>query len=279
MGIIEAVILGITQGLTEFIPVSSSGHLTVLPYLFGWQAPSLIFDLALHAGTLVALLWYFRFKLIAIVKAILPSNKDTSTKTESTRLILNVAVATIPAAILGYLLKDLIQVIYKSNDAVQAQAAIIYTIVALIGVGVMFIIIDRVEWGEKSLKDLSLRNAFLIGVAQVIALIRGVSRSGITLMTGQFFGLKRSDAAEFAFLMSIPIMFLTTLLGIKDLVQLSGTALTAELFPAMVGMVTAGVSGFFAIKFLLQFLKKHGLAIFGWYRIAFGIVLLLLVLK
>jgi undecaprenyl-diphosphatase len=280
MDILQAIILGIIQGLTEFIPVSSSGHLTIVPYLLGWPTPSLTFDLALHAGTLFALLWFFRIKIFNLLRSLVNWRNPKGEDRSNLKLILNVVIATVPAAIIGFLVQEMVSGLYKSEDPQTLQASIIYTATALIVVGALFIISDYTfKQGKKiNLEQLSRKEAFAIGVAQALALFRGVSRSGITLLAGQTLKLNRVDAAEFAFLMSIPIMIFTTVLSIKDLFSLSQDELSQTLAPALVGALAAFISGSIAIKYLLKFLRNHGLKQFGWYRLLFGLVTLILVL-
>jgi undecaprenyl-diphosphatase len=275
--LIEAIVLGIVQGLTEFIPVSSSGHLAIIPYLFGWQTPSLIFDLALHAGTLVALIFYYRQKLWGIGQMVINPEKRDSKQIKVYR---NVLIATVPAAIIGYIAQRVISQLYKSDNAETLKVSIIYTACALIVVGILFLIADKVIRPKKviTLSEMTISKAVIIGIAQAVALFRGVSRSGITLLTGQLMGLKRVDAAEFSFLMSIPITTLTTIFGIRELLSLDAASIQVELVPAIVGATAAAISGFLAISYMLKFLRKHGLAQFGVYRIFLGVFVLLLIL-
>lgn len=281
MDILQAIVLGIIQGLTEFIPVSSSGHLAIVPYLFGWETPSIIFDIALHTGTLIALLVFFRKKIIDLAKNIykLIKKQDLDKKDIANfKIYRNVLLATVPAAMVGFILRDVISIVYKSEDAESLRVSIIYTAIALIVVGVAFLISDWI--GRKKfieLHRLGYIGAVIIGFAQAVALFRGVSRSGITLLTGQLLGLKRVDAAEFSFLMSIPILILTTAYGFYELLSLDAAEMQSEMTFAIVGALAAALSGFVAIDYMLRFLRKNGLWQFGIYRIMLGVFVLVLI--
>lgn len=281
MNLLEAIILGALQGLTEFIPVSSSGHLTIIPYLFGWATPSLIFDTAVHLGTLLALITFYRHDLYSYAKSavkLLQRSEESNDDRSNILIIIRVVIATIPAAIIGFLLKDVLENIYKLGDASATKTAIQITAITLILVGILFVVIDRIPVKIKTfeLHKITLPKALIIGFAQSIALLRGVSRSGVTVLTGRIMGINLATAAQFSFLMSIPIMTLTSVYGIYKLLKLSGAELQAELAPAILGMIVAYLSGIFAIGFMLRVLRANGLKGFGVYRICFGIFVLML---
>lgn len=278
----QSIILGIVQGLTEFIPVSSSGHLQLVPSLIGWQTPSLIFILFTNFGTLLALIIYFRQDLIQFIQAgwVFLQHKFHSPNTENAfqiKLITNILLATIPAGVIGLIVEKSIDKFYTLQTG---NSPALLTAVTMILVGVLLVISKYIfDNQQMNLRRLGYLQAFSIGLAQALAFIRGVSRSGITILSGGFLGLDLVSAAKFSFLMSIPISLATSLLAVKDLFSLPDGALQTELVSSMLGMVTAFVSGYFAIKFLLDFLKKRGLAIFGWYRIAFGLLAILIVIS
>ena len=279
---IQAIALGIMQGLTEFIPVSSSGHLSIIPYLLGWETPSLIFDIAVHTGTLIALLFYFRTKLWGYLKSIIVLAKraeQTKTDQGNIRSMLYVGIATIPATIIGFLLRNVIEEVYKTGDEQQATLAITYTCIALIVVGLGFIGVDYFVKRERiqSISKMGLPRAVLIGFAQAAALFRGVSRSGATVITGRLAGMRLVDAAEFSFLMSIPILVLTTAYGVLQLLELDIAQLTDQINLAIIGAISAALSGFLAIKYMLNYLRSNGLSVFGWYRIVFGAFILFVI--
>jgi Uncharacterized bacitracin resistance protein len=258
MNVFESIILGLTQGLTEFIPVSSSGHLLLMQNLMAGASDHLFLEF-INIGTLLALLIFFRQKIIKIVKDIFV-NKNY-------RLARNVLVTAIPAGIAGLLLSDIIGTIGFFNSVI--------TVVFAIGVvGLVMIVVDKlprlskVRDGEK----LSWERALSIGVAQVLALIPGVSRSGSTIVAGRLSGLDNKAAAEYSFLASIPIMMGVTL---KMLVSSSSRAYFAQNSSALIiSNIVALVAGLLAVSVLMKFLeKKHSLQLFGWYRVVLALVL------
>lgn len=256
MNIIEAIVLGIIQGLTEFIPVSSSGHLVLAQHVFNGEADHLFIQ-ALDFGTLAALLVYFMPKIIKLFKDIF-YEKDY-------RLARNIIITCIPAGLLGLLLADFIQ-----SSMVLLNPLVVATMLAL--VGVLMIVVDKLP--KKSPRetgtDLSPKRALVIGLAQAFALIPGVSRSGSTIIASRIMGLNARAAAEYSFMVSIPIM--TGLAG-KLLLKPSDRAYMVEhLDLVIIANVAAFVAGMLAIHFLLSYLSKHGLALFGWYRIALAAV-------
>ena len=263
MTIFQALVLGLLQGLTEFLPVSSSAHLSLAPYLFGWQDPGLAFDVALHFGTLVAVLWFFRKEwgqLIAAAVSIITSRKvDTAEK----KRVIFLIIATIPGAIGGLLLEK------KAETVFRAPAL---TATALIVMGIILWIVDKVASQERKLDGMTAMDAFLIGSAQVIALIPGVSRSGSTMTAGRALKLDRQSAAVFSFLMSMPIIAAAVIL--KGPEVLKGGGFGIEL---LVGVLASGISGWIAISALLRYVSKHSYGLFAVYRIVLGLAVLAVV--
>jgi undecaprenyl-diphosphatase len=257
----QAVIMGIVQGLTEFLPVSSSGHLIIVPVLAGWHDPfitSLAFSVMLHIGTLVALLLYFRADWMRLVPAGLATVRDRSFEGDpDRRLAWLVAVATIPALIVGVLLNDLVEQRFRELGLVA--------LMLVIGGGILWLA-ERQGTRRLLAVDLTFPKAFAIGAAQAVALIPGISRSGISISAGLFAGLDRESAARFSFLMATPItaaaaVFETT----KVLTGASGVAV--EVAPLFAGMAAALVSGLVAIAVLLRFLRTRSTDIFVAYRL------------
>lgn len=279
--VIQAIFLGFIQGLTEFIPVSSSGHLDILPRLFGWESPNTTFILFLHLGTLISLVVYFRYRLWEYVKSIIiwvrAKGKTKGEDRENMRLISKILLATIPAGLIGLILEDTIEKFYTTQT--ESNMAPVVTLTAMMVMGFMFVISPKLFTGKKhNLDKLSYRSAIAIGFAQAAALLRGVSRSGITIFVGQGLGLSRVAAAEFSFLLSIPIITATSLLGIYQLLQLPPELIMDQLQINIIGAIAAMVSGFIAIKFMLSYLQDRNLSGFGWYRIIFAAVSLFLLL-
>jgi undecaprenyl-diphosphatase len=259
----EAFILGLVQGLGEFLPISSSAHLIVAPWLFGWKDPGLGFDLALHWGTLLAVVVYFRNDIWLLIKgfvhSLLPSTRDFQNNIYQ-KLSWLIIVASIPAAIIGKLLEE------QAEHALRSPLLIAFT---MLGFGLILAMADKFGQKIKNLDKIKPLHAFLVGCSQALALIPGVSRSGSTMTAGLALGFKRADAARFSFLMSIPITFGAGLLKVKDL---QGSASILELG---IGFITAAIVGFLSIRFLLRLLAKRDFTIFVWYRIAFAALVLI----
>ena len=264
--LLQALIMGIVQGLTEFLPVSSSGHLIIVPFVFGWDDPfirSLAFSVMLHIGTLLALLVYFRADWFRLVPAGLAAIRDRSFRADpDRRLAWLLVAATIPAAVAGFLLNDLIA------TAFRAPGLVVVTLVA--GAAILWLA-DR--WGArtKGVEDVTFPLAIGLGAAQALALVPGISRSGISISAARFAGLDREAAARFSFLMATPITAGAALFEGRKLA--TGEALvTVSLGPLVVGMIAAFVSGTLAIGFLLRYLRTRSLNVFVAYRLAVAAV-------
>lgn len=258
MTLIEALISGIVQGLTEFLPVSSSGHLVLLSKIFGEGENALLFDVALHAGTLLALIIYFYRDLWELAKALV-------IKSEKTRAAWLLALATLPAVVSGFLLQDYAEDTFRSIVLVGAN---------LILVGLLMIVAERVaKQNTKSLETVHWKQALLMGTAQALAVIPGMSRSGSTITAGLFAGLNRVTATRFSFLLGVPIIFGAL---VKVLTDGGGGAVREDALLFIVGILAAFLSGMFAIKFMLSYLSRHSLKVFAYYRIALGIIVLLI---
>ena len=254
--------LGIVQGLTEFLPVSSSGHLIVVPALLGWDDPfieSLAFSVMLHVATLLALLLYFRADWLRLVPAGLASIRDRSIGDDpDRRLAWLLVVATIPAVIAGVALNDAIETVFRDARLVA--------LTLVVGAAILFLA-DRLGSRQRRLEDVTFPVAFGIGAAQALALVPGVSRSGISISAGLFAGLDRESSARFAFLMATPI---TAGAGLWELRKvLTGEAgVDLPLAPLLAGMIAALGAGLLAIAVLLRYLRTHGLGVFVVYRLA-----------
>src|SRR5262245_44716766 len=258
--------MGVVQGLTEFLPVSSSGHLIVVPWLLGWHDPfidSLAFSVMLHIATLIALLFYFRADWFRLIPAGLAAIRDRSFRGDpDRRLAWLLAVSTVPAVIVGVLLNDLIETAFRSPSLV----AITLTIGALI-----LWVADRTGRKAGDVTDVSFPAAFGIGAAQALALVPGISRSGISISAGLFAGLTREAAARFSFLMATPITAGAGIWEVRKL--LTGEAgVTVDAVPLAIGMLAALVSGIAAISLTLRYLRTHPTTVFVVYRIALSVV-------
>lgn len=263
ISVFQAFVLGTLQGLAEFLPISSSAHLTLAPWALGWPEPGLAFDVALHVGSLVALLWYFRAEWLALARAArsIVANRRVST-VEERRLVLLV-IASIPGGIAGLLLEK------KAETAFRAPAL---TAAALIVMGAVLWIVDARASRARTLNAFTNWDALLVGCAQAFALIPGVSRSGATITAGRALGFDRESAATFSFLMSMPIIAAAAVLKVPKALAEGGVTL-----PLATGVAAAALSSALAITVLLRFVKTRGLGVFALYRFALGAAVLALV--
>jgi undecaprenyl-diphosphatase len=266
--VLQALIMGIVQGLTEFLPVSSSGHLVLVPFLFGWDDAfinSLAFSVMLHLGTLVALLAYFRDDWLRLIPAGLAAIRDRSFRGDADRRLAWLLVAaTIPAALAGSIFNDLIEAQFREVGLV---------VVMLVVGGVILFVADRVGARSRAIADVTFPVAVGIGAAQALALIPGISRSGISIAAGRFAGLDREAAARFAFLMATPITAGAIVFEARRL--LTGEAgVTVALAPLIVGMVAALLAGLAAIHLTLRYVRTHSLDIFVWYRFVLAAIVI-----
>lgn len=259
--LVQALVMGIVQGLTEFLPVSSSGHLIVVPFLLGWDDAfinSLAFSVMLHIGTLTALLVYFRADWIRLVPAAFATLRDRSFRGDpDRRLAWLLIAATIPGAIAGLLLEGLIETAFREIGLVA--------VALVVGGGILWLA-DRRGGRAKGIHDVTLPVALGIGVAQALALVPGISRSGISIAAGRFAGLDRAAAARFSFLMATPI---TGGAAVFELRRVLGgeSGVAVSVGPLVVGLIAAFVCGALAISVLLRYLQSSSLDVFVWYRI------------
>jgi len=256
MDILQAIIYGIIQGLGEFLPISSTAHITLIPWLFGWKDPGLAFDIALHMGTLLAVVIFFWKDWIKLIKA-----GFTDIKSKDGRLFWYIMLACIPGGIFGLLFEDQIETTFRNPLLIG---------VMLIVMGFVIYVADKYSKSEIVLKDISFKRSFLIGVSQAIAMIPGVSRSGITMATGRALSIKREDAARFTFLLSTPFIFLSGVYKAKDLISVS-----IDIVPFIIAIVMAGIVGALSIKFILEYLKRKGFGIFAVYRFILGTIVII----
>jgi undecaprenyl-diphosphatase len=267
--VLQAVVLGLVQGLTEFLPVSSSGHLIVVPFLFGFGdrfLTSLAFGVMLHLGTLIALLVYFRADWLRLVPAGLATVRDRSFRGEPDRKLAWLLVAaTIPAAVVGSVFQDVFESSFRQPGLVALM---------LVLGGILLFAADRIGRQTRDVDDVTFPVAVGIGFAQALALVPGISRSGVSISAARLAGLDRPAAARFAFLMATPITAGAIVFEARSLVA-GDAGVDVELVPLLVGMLVAMVSGMLAIHFMLRFLRTRSLDVFVWYR--FGLAALVLV--
>jgi undecaprenyl-diphosphatase len=268
VSILEAIVLGIVQGLTEFLPISSTAHLRIVPAFAGWDDPGAAFTAVTQLGTMAAVLLYFRSDLARITRAWTRSLRDPAARRElDARLGWYILLGTIPIGIFGLVFKD----------QIETGARDLYLIAsALIALGLLLLVAERVASHDRPLEQITTRDGIAIGLAQALALVPGVSRSGATLTAGLFMGLDRTSAARFSFLLSVPAVVLSGALEFGSI--LSGEeGERVGLGALALATFLAFVAGYASIAFLLRFLVSHSTLVFVVYRVALGAVVLALV--
>ena len=263
MSLLQAAILGIVQGLTEFLPVSSSAHLALVPWVFGWRDPGLAFDVALHVGTLVAVLWFFREDWVRLVRSAFAILTTRRLDTPEKRRVVYLIIATIPGGVAGLLLEHAAESYFRAPVLIAT---------VLIVLGTILWLVDKGGPQARTMDDMTWGQALALGIAQCFALIPGVSRSGSTITAGRALNFDRESAAVFSFLMSMPITAGAALHEVPKALHQSG--LSQEL---VVGVLASALSGWLAIAVLLRYVTRHSYGIFAAYRIALGIAVLVLV--
>ena len=255
----QAIILGLFQGLGEFLPISSSAHLVLIPWLFHWEDPGLTFDIALHIGTLIAVIIYFWKDWLRLV-----TQGFTAPRTTDGRLFWYLIIATVPGAIVGYALEQKAETIFRTPLLIA---------IALIVMGAILFWAERRSSKKDDLNKISLQTSLLIGLSQVLAIIPGVSRSGITITTGLLSGLSREAAARFSFLLSTPIILSAAIIKVPYLVS-HPDVIDANF---LIGMVVAFVIGIASISLLLRYVRTKTFLPFVWYRFAFGVLVIIII--
>ncbi len=271
MPLYQVVILALVQGFTEFLPISSSGHLALAPWLLGWKDPGLTFDIALHLGTLVAIIIYFFKDWVQVLGQGFGLNAGIDPELKDNRgLLWLMAIATVPAGIAGLAL-------HKAADTTLREPPLGMYVIGgmLIGVALLMWYAERVGRQDKGIRNLGLWDALAVGLAQALAVIPGTSRSGITITAGLLRGYTRSAAARFSFLLSTPTIAAAAAKAAWDLHKQGGIAPDMRT-PFLVGVIVSGLSGTIVIAFLMRFLQSNSLRVFVWYRIALGILIIAL---
>ena len=265
MILFEAIILGIIQGITEFLPISSSAHLILFPWMFDWHGTlvdSLNFDVALHAGTLVAILAYFWRDWLDLLKNFFQGLNNGTWKTGNGRLIWFIAIATVPAGVLGIKFEHIVEESFRNPLLIATSLTII---------SFLMWAVDRYSRKVSALEQMTFGHSLFIGFAQALALVPGVSRSGITIIAGLMTGYTRESAARFSFLLSTPVIAGAAVLKLSKLHLAPGEAL-----PLVVGVIFSAVVGYVSIKFFLQYLSRHSLNLFVGYRLALAAIVMVL---
>jgi undecaprenyl-diphosphatase len=267
INILQAIVLGMVQGLTEFLPISSSAHLKVIPLALGWNDPGVTYTAVIQLGSIAAVLWYFREDLTKILtgasKAIVHSNYDS----HDFQIALGICLGTLPIIFFGLLIKVFVKDF--DNSPLRSLGAIA---IASIGMSLLLAIAEKIGKRQRDFEKLTVRDGILMGLAQIMALIPGVSRSGATLTAGLAMGLERRAAARFSFLLGIPAITLAGLVELKGAFE-SGLG-NAGIVSLAVGTLSATLFSYVAIAWLLKFLQTQNTWIFVWYRLSFGVAIL-----
>lgn len=265
MEVYQSLILGVVQGLTELLPISSSAHLNIIPWMFGWvNQPGFIeafkgFDVALHFGTLLAIALFFFKDWLELIKGGF-DQVIKKKKTPEGKMFWYIVLATIPGGIIGFILDKFV------GDALTKPIIIA---IALIVMGIVLYLVDKNAKNKTSYENMTLKQTFIIGLSQALAFIPGVSRSGITMTTARAMGVKRESAAKYSFMLSAPIVLAATVFKAKDFVLN---------LPFFIGVIASFIVGIFVIKFLLNYLKKGSFKGFAIYRVIFGLLIIAILL-
>lgn len=279
MDLLQSITLGIVQGLGEFLPISSTAHLILVPFFTGWQDPGLSFDVAMHAGTLLAVIIYFWRDWLEIFKiafwhenkAVPCSYGDNNNFWRRNRalpcshrynknILWLLIIGTIPGAMIGFFLENWVDGIFRNPYLIAFTLSLF---------GLILFLLDKYASQKRELNKINLKDVLIIGLAQAMAIVPGVSRSGATISAGLALGLSRVSAARFSFLLSTPIILGATLSQIPDLIA-------GEINPALImGIVFSALSGYLAIKYLIKFVENYSYKFFFWYRLVLAIVIIL----
>lgn len=267
MNIFQAIVLGFVQGMTEFLPISSTAHLKVIPVVLGWGDPGVAFTAVIQLGSIAAVLWYFREDLTRIIKGAIRAIALKDYEDYDFRLLVGILLGTLPIIFFGLLIKKLIPDF--DHSPIRSLGAIA---IASIAMSILLGVAEKLGKRQRDFEHLSTKDGVLMGLAQCLALIPGVSRSGSTLTAGLLMGLQRETAARFSFLLGIPAISLAGLVELKDVVS-SGLD-SASIVPIIAGIISATIFSYLAIAGLLRFLKTQSTWVFIWYRLAFGVAIL-----
>lgn len=263
----QAIILGMVQGLTEFLPISSTAHLKVVPVALGWGDPGVTFTAVIQLGSIVAVIWYFWSDLSQITQGMFKAVKTSNYNSQEFRLAMGIGLGTLPIIVFGLLLKVLVPDL--DNSPMRSLTAIA---IASIVMALLLAASEKISLHKRNFEDLSWQDGVLMGFAQSLALIPGVSRSGSTITAGLFMNLERATAARFSFLLGIPAITLAGLVELKDVLE---KGLQAEtLIPVTIGVISSGIFSYLAIAWLIRYLQKRDTWVFVWYRLIFGILIL-----
>jgi undecaprenyl-diphosphatase len=272
VNVFQAVVLGMVQGLTEFLPISSTAHLKVVPVALGWGDPGVAFTAVIQLGSIAAVIWYFWQDLRTITLGMITAIRKSDYQSQEFCLALGIGLGTLPILIFGLLMKVLIKDL--DNSALRSMTTIA---IASIVMALLLAIAEKFSSHKRNFEHLRWQDGVLMGLAQSLALIPGVSRSGSTITSGLFINLERATAARFSFLLGIPAITLAGIVELKDVFE-QGID-TNGLFPLVIGVISSALFSYLAIAWLIRYLQKQDTWIFVWYRLAFGIVILIAISK
>lgn len=271
INLFQAIVIGVVQGMTEFLPISSTAHVKIVPVALGWGDPGVSFTAVIQLGSLAAILWYFWDDLTSVTRNFFRAAKAGDFESPDFRLGLGIVLGTVPIVFLGFLIKVFFETQYETSIIRSTGAIAITSIVMAILLGIAEKVGTRIRGFDK----LGLGDGVGVGLAQALALVPGVSRSGSTLTAGLFMGLKRDTAARFSFLLGTPAILLSGLVELKGLVEELSINGSGALVPLVGGLIATVISSYLAIAWLIKFLRRHSTWVFVWYRLAFGVVILI----
>ena len=267
VNLFQAIVLGFVQGMTEFIPISSTAHLKAVPIFFGWGDPGVTFSAVIQLGSIAAVLWYFWSDLSQITTGMLKAISKSDYESQDFWLAVGIAVGTIPIVICGLAIK--IFVPDFDNSPLRSMTAIA---IASIVMGLLLALSEKIGTHKRDFKSLTAKDGMIIGFAQALAIIPGSSRSGSTMTAGLFINLERATAARFSFLLGIPAITLSGLVELKGALE---TGLDSSgLVPLIAAIISSAVFSYLAIAWLIKFLQRRSTWVFVWYRLGFGLVIL-----
>lgn len=262
ISLVEALVLGVVQGLTEFLPISSSAHLRVVPAALGWEDPGAAYSAVLQLGSVLAVITYFFKQLVEIATGSIKAIQEKDFSAPDFRLAVGIIIGTAPICVLGLLLKKLIE-----SDNSPLRSLLVVGVVSIV-MGLMLIVAEKFGSHKKKLDQVSIHEGFMVGLGQALALIPGCSRSGSTLTVAMLLGLNRADAARFSFLLGVPAIGLSGLLELKELVEVGFAQ--SEVVNLAIGLLASTIVSYVAIFWLIKFLQNHSTWVFVIYRLIFG---------
>jgi undecaprenyl-diphosphatase len=265
--VLQAIVLGIVQGLTEFLPISSTAHLKAVPVALGWGDPGVSFTAVIQLGSIAAILWYFWQDLVQVISGMLTAMHKRDYQARDFRIGLGIGLGTIPILVCGLMIKVFIPDFDRSPLRSMASIAIASIVMAL-----LLALAEYIGTRKRQYDDLGTKDGIWMGLAQTLALVPGVSRSGSTLTAGLFIGLERAAAARFSFLLGIPAITIAGLVELPELLKLGQSG--AGFLPIIAGLIASVASSYAAIAWLLRYLQTHNTWIFVWYRLGFGVAIL-----